>query len=486
LDDKRTYYLEILQKLCSEKFVGSQPPCFKKNLPLIRVQLGYFFHLLNYNKLRPETLAKESVYPRHSLKISTLKGSVKWRIKLPGVKKRYGNMLNDKILLFGFSEHYYGSNANLYLSPFKSELIKKNVLHEELLISNNSTVKQQSKLNDLYRLLYDYNQQAFSLRNVWSGAEKEAITNAGIVKDFLKKENVPYTEHVGNIIYKTQIEQEIKYHTFTDLLELTKPKLIWTYVFYDNAVTALIRAANKLAIPTVEYQHSAQSDKHFAYAKWQNAEYYKDFFPDTFWVWSKYDAERVLRNFSGNAFTPKVIAGGNLSVLQQKETEATPRKQNTKGVLVSLQGTWIPAFLEKVIEQDTEHQWYFRLHPRYPEDKEKLNAFQERFPNKIETEEANRLTLYELFRKVNVSVTDFSGVALEAAQFGIKNIIVGQAGSEVYAHEIADGTFNLALNENDFTKGISNAQNVGIGSWQQNRETLEKCLAELLTRTNQV
>lgn len=479
MDDKRTYYLEVLQKLCSEEFVEKQPLCFKENLPLIRIQLGYFFHLLNYNKLRRESLAAKSEYVKHSAQTGLL-SQIKWKLKLSQLKRNYKNILSGKIMLFGFNEHYYEGNVNLYLSPFKAELEKKSIPHTEFLISNNGTVKHQSELNKLYRHLYDHHHLSRY------ESERDAIVNAEIIKNFLTQENIPHAEHVGNIIYKAQIEQQVKFITFLDFLKITKPKLIWTYVYYDNAVTALIRAANKLSIRTVEYQHSVQSDKHFAYAKWQNAGYYKDFFPNTFWGWSKNDSDRILRNFSDNSFKPEVITGGNISVLQQKELYEIADKQHVKGILVSLQGTWIPKFLEHVIEQDNDYKWYFRLHPRYPEDKTKLNAFKERFPEKIETEAANRLTLYELFNKVNFSVTDFSGVALEAAQFGIQNIIVGQAGSEVYTHEIIDGTFKLALNENDFKKSISDTQTTGIGSTQQSRERLDACLTGLLADVKQV
>jgi hypothetical protein len=243
---------------------------------------------------------------------------------------------------------------------------------------------------------------------------------------------------------------------------------------------ALNRAANHLKIKSIEYQHSQQSDEHFAYAPWKNIELYSEFFPNTFWLWKKSDADRILRNFSSSKYIPNVIVGGNLSVIQQKEEFNYKASEAHKGILVSLQGIWIPGFLEEIIARDTEHFWYFRLHPRYPEDKQKLIDFRNKFPGKIEMDLANSLSLYELFTKVSISVTDFSGVALEAQEFGVKNIIIGKRGSEVYKQEIGEGSFHCALTETDFMEHLNlfSQQNYNV-LINTEREKLNRIISDL-------
>ncbi len=100
--------------------------------------------------------------------------------------------------------------------------------------------------------------------------------------------------------------------------------------------------------------------------------------------------------------------------------------------------------MEEFIEKDMEHIWYFRLHPRYPEDKQKLISLKTKFPDKVEIDEANNLSLYELFYKVKINITDFSGTALEAAEFGIKNIIIGEKGAKIYSEKIMNGDYTFA------------------------------------------
>lgn len=451
--------------------------------PIARIQAGYFFFLFSDNKVDLRNIKNESALIVNKVRFLDIFNLFKFYFKSLKFKFRLRNSLTGKILLVGFIDHYYKYNdsiESLYISPIKIELQKSNIAHDEFLMSNNSSNKHKSELLDFYNATYEYYRILYKVKNVFFKKNKNYFKNALLFKEFLETKNISNTGHISNIVYRTLIVQEIKYNTFNFFLKTTNPKLIWNYCYYDNTVMALNRAANRLKIENIEYQHSAQSDEHFAYAKWKNVDSYKEVFPNTFWVWKQTDAERIVRNFSGCNYIPKVIVGGNLSVLQHKENFVRLPNFNS-GILISLQGAWIPLFVEKVIENDDNYLWYFRLHPRYPEDKLKLLELKEKFPSKVEIEQANNDSLYTLFRKVGICITDTSGVALEASEFGITNIIIGERGSQTYVQEITSGIFSLALNEAQLKESIYETSSINMdfsGSNKMGREKLDSIIKE--------
>jgi len=412
--------------------------------PVARIQSCYFLFLYSDNKIDVTVLKNKLKFDKLRIKISDLLNLFKTAIKFLISRQKCINALKGKVLLVGFAEHYYNQNnekVNLYLSPIKYELKNKNILFEELLLNNDPSLPKEPLLNGLHKLTYNYANLTFKFKNIFNKFNKKAYTNALCLKEFLSDNDVLYSNHISNIVYKTQIENEIYFKAFIHLLKITKPKAIWTYCYYDNTVMALIRAANKLGIKNIEYQHSVQSDEHFAYAKWPNIDYNKMHFPNIFWVWSKSDADRIVKNFSGITYKPTVVVGGNLAVIQEKNKGLKSELGAETGILVSLQGLWIPDFVEKIIEKDILHKWHFRLHPRYPQDKQRLIDFKNKFPDKVEIDLANNLSLFSLFTKVKANIADFSGVALEAEQFGIKNIIVNDKGASVFQEKIKSGDY---------------------------------------------
>ncbi|MBI3519733.1 MAG: hypothetical protein HY062_10300 [Bacteroidetes bacterium] len=427
------------------------------NYPLFRAQLGYYLNLLETNKILPNSSSPKIAYPIPIFNYRSLFQLLKLKVILFFLKINHKNLLKNKVLIYGFKAHYYkqknGEEINLYLSPIKKELLKNGCGFEELLIDRNKPVNYDlSSLAVFYGKLKQYNRLLFAYRNKRINKIEKYISNSKFIKIFLDEKKIEQTDHFINLSNNFQIEQEINYYTFKELLKVTRPKLIWSYCFYENSVMALSRAANELAIENIEYQHSQQSDEHFAYARWENSDMYKEFFPKTFWVWKQSDADRLIRNFSGKMYTPRVIVGGNLSIIQQKEQFVAKEADADTGILVSLQGVWIPDFMERLIAQDQKYVWYFRLHPRYPDDKQKLIDLKQRFPDKIEIDQANALPLYELFAKVRFNITDFSGVALEAKEFDIDNIIIGRKGYTVYKTEIETETFFSAFDINELSK----------------------------------
>ena len=446
----RIHIIEILDDIyfkISDKFKNNLG---KNPWPFYRVQIGFLLYTIFNNKFNDNNNAAKLSYLPTKYKVSNFYRLFKQFIEITFLKLKHKNKLSGKVLLFGYNEHYYqynGKDINSYLSPFKDELEKKNIPYEELLFSHDVSRKKETELYYLYTVIYQYQKSKFLLKNLFNKNNENAYKNAKIVNDYFLEKGLKQHGYISKVLYAGQIDFEIKYFTFVQFLKIVNPKLIWTYCFYDSSTMALIKAANYLKVDNIEYQHSIQPDEHFAYAKWHDIDLYKEFFPNKFWVWQQSDKDRILKNFTGLNYQPKPIYGENLFSIQEKEISSSILPEHKNGVLITLQGEWIPSYLETIIKEDDQYLWYFRLHPRYPGDKMQLLKFKEDYPAKTEIEDANKLTVYELFRKVRFHITAASGVALESKGFGIKNIITGLFGLSAYKVEIDSGLFSYCTDK---------------------------------------
>jgi hypothetical protein len=180
---------------------------------------------------------------------------------------------------------------------------------------------------------------------------------------------------------------------------------------------------------------------------------YHNFFPKSFFVWNDIYKNVISRNFTGKSYIPEIIVSGNYYLKQEKNNIIKKNKGND--ILVCLQGYWIPEFVENVIINSNNIKWYFRLHPRYYADKEKLLSFAASNPDKVEIDKANKLPLYELFGDVSKLLTMFSSSAYEAKEFGLRVIIVGSYGYNSFKDYIVNGDFAYAEDEGQLLKLIN-------------------------------
>jgi len=433
--------LDEMYYTISSKFKGK-----KDFWPSSRIETGYVLYFIIADKISSDAKKRKLIYKKTNYTFSDFRFLLKQKINIYRLKKKFVNGLKGQVLLFGYTDNYYNNNnqfINSYLSPFKIELDKKLIKNHEFLFTNKQPLdEKRSEFMDLYTLLYEYYKNLWKLKNIYKHSNKRAFHNATLVDNFLSSKNIKEHGHIANNVYKSEIEFEIKTKTFIHFLKIVNPKCIWAYCYYDNTTMALLKAANTLNINNAEYQHSIQPDEHFGYGKWPEIDSYKNCFPENFWVWQQSDKDRLIRNFSGNKYQPNVICGGNIYSIQQKEAIVSQQSENlAKGILICLQGSWIPEYLEKIIEEDQEYVWYFRLHPRYSEDKLQLTKLLEKIPKKVNMDDANSLSLFELFRKVNTLITPSSGAALESKGFAIKVIITDGFGLSAYKTEIEEGEF---------------------------------------------
>ncbi|WP_256009578.1 hypothetical protein [Desertivirga xinjiangensis] len=455
---KRKDYIEILDKMFQANHEKLQPFFGKNFWPVIHIQTGYFFHLL-FNKKFENSSPNESQINHSSFTINDLFELLKVCVRVFIAKKKVDKKnVSSDCLLVGFYEHITPSGENIYLDPLVPFLSERGKSFTKLYLRSPSSSVTKPSLEYLYKCLDDLYFLLFKLKYTYNRYFREqnniAYKNSIIISSWLKDKCVPYETFVEHRIYKSLLQSEVKLRVFKALLTILKPKKVWTYCYYDNTVLSLSKAGKDLGIPVIEYQHSLQDDNHFAYCKWQNIDEYNSFFPSHFWVWRASDKKRIERNFSESIFRPTAILGGNIYLGLKKRAHYIAQKKENN-VLICLQGQWIPSFLENFIKDDENFIWHIRLHPRYPEDKVSLLKLKERYPIKIEIEKANSLSLYELFNIVKFNITAFSGTALEAQAWGVKNIIFSEEGYSSFRQQIIRKEFAFVTTEEDLQNALS-------------------------------
>jgi hypothetical protein len=360
-------------------------------------------------------------------------------------------------LLFGFSEHYYQApegKRNLYLSPFRHYLDTMRIAHTEWLITNTAggVQKSESAPGLLFNLWLRHFGQKNKLEAAQQNWEQLYTENIQHVRNYLSAHSIGPEEFDLSFLYWVQREYGAHYPAYYEVLKRLRPQHIWTYCYYDLAVMTMIKAAHALNIPVTEYQHSAQSDAHFAYAKWKHLGAFKAFLPDAFWEWSNADAER-LRNNLGEGYT--VIDGGNLGITQDKSRYNFKTADAINSVLICLQGLWLPDYIEEMIRTYPGMQWYLRWHPRYPHDKERAERLHTDFPESVNIKDANAMSIQELLTHVTLNITEFSGTALEADAFDVPTLITGERGEAMYSSQLQQGLFVRVNNAGDLLRVLN-------------------------------
>lgn len=250
-----------------------------------------------------------------------------------------------------------------------------------------------------------------------------------------------YDYLVNNII-----NNQVNYEIFKLIFKKAKIKNILLYCYYNNTMMSIIRAANKLNIVTIEYQHSQVTSNHFGYSNWNAIQKNSgDFFPSKIWVWRQSDAEYLTMQFQKLKKT-NFIVGGNLSLSLSK----IERKENIDShirVLVTLQGIGMPDYITSCLEKQPNLILYLRVHPRYPQDKKFCDILKLKYKEQIELDLANTLPLSDLFNFVDYHLTNFSGSAIEAEYFDVTNIIYGDKGYISYKNEIESQKYLFIENQ---------------------------------------
>jgi hypothetical protein len=259
---------------------------------------------------------------------------------------------------------------------------------------------------------------------------------------------------------------------FRRVLADVRPKIAFVACWYATESMACVLVCNQLGIPTVDIQHGSQ-EFHVAYDRWNRVppEGY-ELLPTYFWCWSESEAA-VIREWAGNLPVHQPIVGGNLFLERWRAgNDETVRaydgmlralKESSKRkvqILYTLNGSTkeeiktIVDIIDAVNKSDIDAHFWIRLHPIALDQKARVRrTLEESGLRNVDVENATTLPLYALLRHMDVHVTEFSSVVIEAQSFGVPSV-TGEQGVIWFPSQVADGWAVMARSLPEWVSGI--------------------------------
>lgn len=255
------------------------------------------------------------------------------------------------------------------------------------------------------------------------------------------------------------------------LLQRVKPKAVFIVCNYCQHTMIMTKLCKDLGIKTIEIQHGKQGIYHLLYTNWRKIPPtgYK-LLPDVFWNWGKESERDTRQTMSAKALqwhTP--VVGGNLWLAKWKNEDIKLSNEFPKDfkdylapyekvILVSLQ-QWlkepIPRFMLEVMHNSNpKWLWLLRLHPKQGNE-DKIRTLATSINCAFEMEVASKLPLYYLLKYVNLHITAWSSVCVEALAFNIPTLLVHENGRDFFKKYIDNGSFFYADNKEAVQKFLT-------------------------------
>ena len=228
---------------------------------------------------------------------------------------------------------------------------------------------------------------------------------------------------------------------FETLLLEKKTKMVLVVNYYQLNSYALILAARRVGIPSVDIQHGNQRD--LFYHRWLNVpnDGY-NVLPNYFWCWEQKNST-VINEWADQTGIHKAINGGNpwielwkdeslLLVKEYDQITAQYINDDEVNIIITLQPlyglpTWstnIPQWIVNAIDESPDNwKWHIRYHPQmlgnYSNEMEMWEILLKPYiiKGRVETKRATEEPLMAILRKMTVHITAFSTSVTEAMHF---------------------------------------------------------------------
>lgn len=288
---------------------------------------------------------------------------------------------------------------------------------------------------------------------------------------------------------------------FRGRLSVVQPKVVFITCWYSTESLACILACHQLGIPCVDIQHGSQGF-HVGYARWNRvpASGY-NLLPTFFWCWSSTEASSI-QEWSARLPTHQPVVGGNLflerwvrgqddTVLAYDATMDALKVQSGREihVLCSMNGSTKDEIgtLAEVIDAANKSgltaYFWVRMHPIALDQKDEVRTtFSARGITNFDVDNGTMLPLYALLRNVDVHITTFSSVVIEAQAFGVPSVI-SELGVINFPQQISSGWAIAARTIPEWVSGITHQlsrRNALSTDDSQSSGSSEKVLDELL------
>jgi len=242
--------------------------------------------------------------------------------------------------------------------------------------------------------------------------------------------------------------------------------------YYCLLGMAFNMACREIGIPSVDIQHGIAGHHHPAYGRWNRipAQGF-EMLPTYFWCWSEAEAE-AIRAWNKSCFQlHQPLVGGNLAIhmFQQADNDLVryfdqlmlSSKMLTgkaTNILVTLQtGRGIQQILKEALLRSPESlTWWIRLHPSMDNaERETIRDILKQVNvRNYNLDEASELPLYSILRHTDVHVTESSAVTMDAANFGVRTVLINTTRTQYFSDYISSGLVVIAKSAGDLLNEV--------------------------------
>jgi len=261
---------------------------------------------------------------------------------------------------------------------------------------------------------------------------------------------------------------------YTHLFKRIRPKIVCVPYYYSTLGMAMLCAANRSDIKTVDIQHGVQGKYHVAYGQWPTPPYYGyELLPKIFWCWDNADVENIrswadgkhIAIEGGNVWNQYVAVQGSRFPFPQELEEKIRKSDRSIIILVTLQPFLLNLefydLFQSIVDASVEKEannifWLIRMHPLMFSEEAKLLERVGHVKDRIEISLSSRAPLLRMLDRSHLHVTISSSVVLEAEKQGVRSLSVSKK-LTYYESQQRAGTLLLINNGETLLTGIKRA-----------------------------
>lgn len=254
----------------------------------------------------------------------------------------------------------------------------------------------------------------------------------------------------------------------TIVLEYLALRKLFVVCFYDLNVWPFVIAANRLGIPVIDIQHGKQGEYHHMYSHNIGIQKMRNMYPSHFWNWGESSAQSIEKWFGEQHASPKCIRGGNL--FTQKWLHDDFYQPNAAELAFQdLKNKYNYTVLhcidrleevnndlyKKTLFENQDVRFAIRLHPAKRGLTSELAKILDGYDN-IDIITSTMAPLYWILKEVDVLMTAWSSVCVEALEFNLCTILTHENARNLYRNYIEQGFFDVNIGLSNFRERMEN------------------------------
>jgi hypothetical protein len=214
--------------------------------------------------------------------------------------------------------------------------------------------------------------------------------------------------------------------------------------YYTVQRYAMIYAARKLNVVSIDLQHGSQGPLHVSYSNFNNVpKGGYNLLPDIFWCWDEASANFIAK-WTANQDFHKVIVGGNAWVEHNSATSGSHLVFPSKKIIIYTMQMDVPEdyIIKAIKNSDADYEWWFRFHPRTSAAvKEQIGSLltENNITDRVNIIEANEYPLPAILNKAVIHISKSSGSIIEGVQLGVHTIIIDELGVTKFEDYVNEG-----------------------------------------------